>query len=658
MGNKKHLIICYLLISVLLLSIFSTNVSSSESNENNKFYGYIINVSPDQSYSLQTNITRLINQLLHENISVYWITSNTEVSTSQLDLETESLKRSFNKGSYLITFGSTSSKNLRAISLVHNYFLNYDVESYRILDPLKSLDVIELVEPKIAHYDGKATYTSYYYTLEAGGFLNQKKLTPEQVLDELTNENYNILIWGGGDPTAIVEIRQDLVSIRGVQVRKKIRTFIENGGGYTGSCYGGWRAASGFDRPLGLPLYLGTSQLLNLLPMQLNLLDVNVYRALPGSGDVDLKITNTDNPLTFGLPEIIHNHSYAGGPMFIDKRIFKSNTEVIGIIDSVGLDDWDWDAYMELCPWWSSPFVSNDTKMKIAKYWMEQNMGAAIWVTGKFGEGKVVAYGGHPEHASTSDWGMDDNELPRTVYNTIFYLCSKDSSQISLEKSYSFSKLDVDAGGPYIGLIDDNIQFYGTVENGESPFEWAWEFEIPYTWYNQEYSNENLIYEQNPEYAYHSLGDYKATLIVIDANGNVGSDVAEIEILYSYTEPKPKIDIEPYEGIVGEEIQFNCSIKYGGFPPFDYHWDFGDGEESDEKNPIHAFNKKGEFYVVLEVTDDWGSKTTVGEFVYIAEEPRTTQKSSSDPFIIILVSIISLIIIIIIILIILKKKRF
>ena len=454
--------ICYLLIFVILLSLLATNVLSSESDEN-RFYVYVINVYPDQLFSQQTNITILVNELLHENVPVYWITKDIEVTTSSLNSISTSIKRSFNKGSFLITFDSTPSTDIRAISIINNYFLNYDVEAYRLNDKLENLDVIELVEPKIAHYAGKAVYTTHKYILADGGFQNQKELTPEQVLDELTNEYYNVLIWGGGDSSAIVEIRQDIVSIRGLQVRKKIRSFVANGGGYTGSCYGGWRASSGIKRPLGIPQYLGTSQLLNLLPMQLDLLNVNVYRALPGSGDVDLKITNTDHPLTYGLPDIIHNHSYVGGPMFIEKKFFKSNVETIGIIEDVSLDDWDWDDYMTLCPWWSSTFVSEETKMKIARDWMDQDIGKPIWVTGKFGEGKVVAFGGHPEYASSGDWNMGYDEMPRTVYNSIFYACSKDKSQISLDKSYSFSKLDVDAGGPYIGLMDENIQFSGNV---------------------------------------------------------------------------------------------------------------------------------------------------------------------------------------------------
>ncbi len=61
----------------------------------------------------------------------------------------------------------------------------------------------------------------------------------------------------------------------------------------------------------------------------------------------------------------------------------------------------------------------------------------------------------------------------------------------------------------------------------------------------------------------------------------------------------------PYQGLVGESLQFNGSAQ-NGTPPYDYHWDFGDSNNSDEQNPTHAYNFEGNFTVVLTVTDDDG----------------------------------------------------
>ena len=70
----------------------------------------------------------------------------------------------------------------------------------------------------------------------------------------------------------------------------------------------------------------------------------------------------------------------------------------------------------------------------------------------------------------------------------------------------------------------------------------------------------------------------------------------------------------PYEGYVGDEIQFT-GIVIGGEAPYTYHWDFGDGTivegtTSDEQNPIHVYyddSGYGSYDVTFTVTDDEGT---------------------------------------------------
>jgi PKD repeat protein len=37
-----------------------------------------------------------------------------------------------------------------------------------------------------------------------------------------------------------------------------------------------------------------------------------------------------------------------------------------------------------------------------------------------------------------------------------------------------------------------------------------------------------------------------------------------------------------------------------------WHWDFGDGETSSEQNPVHAYQKPGNYVVVLDVAGPAG----------------------------------------------------
>ncbi|KYK28072.1 hypothetical protein AYK20_01545 [Thermoplasmatales archaeon SG8-52-1] len=64
-----------------------------------------------------------------------------------------------------------------------------------------------------------------------------------------------------------------------------------------------------------------------------------------------------------------------------------------------------------------------------------------------------------------------------------------------------------------------------------------------------------------------------------------------------------KVDANgPYQGLIGETIQFKGDAE-NGLPPYEYHWDFGDGNTSDEQNPTHSFNSEGNYTVILSVTD-------------------------------------------------------
>ena len=56
----------------------------------------------------------------------------------------------------------------------------------------------------------------------------------------------------------------------------------------------------------------------------------------------------------------------------------------------------------------------------------------------------------------------------------------------------------------------------------------------------------------------------------------------------------------------GEKVSFESRIG-GGFTPYSYEWDFGDGETSTAVNPTHAYKTAGYYNVTLKVTDDRGN---------------------------------------------------
>ncbi len=68
----------------------------------------------------------------------------------------------------------------------------------------------------------------------------------------------------------------------------------------------------------------------------------------------------------------------------------------------------------------------------------------------------------------------------------------------------------------------------------------------------------------------------------------------------------------PYEGMATQPIQFQGSA-IGGYPPYTWHWDFGDNNVSDEKNPLHVYNKSGNYTAILMVKDSADSPHTAND---------------------------------------------
>jgi plastocyanin len=71
----------------------------------------------------------------------------------------------------------------------------------------------------------------------------------------------------------------------------------------------------------------------------------------------------------------------------------------------------------------------------------------------------------------------------------------------------------------------------------------------------------------------------------------------------------------------GQKVQFTIRQIAGGFAPYSYEWDFGDGNTSTDKAPTHAYKTAGSYTVSLKVTDDRGNTDTETRHDYITVLP-------------------------------------
>jgi uncharacterized membrane protein len=76
---------------------------------------------------------------------------------------------------------------------------------------------------------------------------------------------------------------------------------------------------------------------------------------------------------------------------------------------------------------------------------------------------------------------------------------------------------------------------------------------------------------------------------------------------------------DEYEGLVNETIQFEGEAE-GGIEPYNWSWDFGNGNTSTVQNPTYIYNQSGNYTAILMVTDDEGNIATDNADVYIKDE--------------------------------------
>jgi len=102
-----------------------------------------------------------------------------------------------------------------------------------------------------------------------------------------------------------------------------------------------------------------------------------------------------------------------------------------------------------------------------------------------------------------------------------------------------------------------------------------------------------------------------ATTAAPNAQGQDADEEYELDVI---------AEAEPDEGAPPLKVQFTASVEEDEGGPWKFEWDFGDGQKSTDQNPVHTYDKVGEYTATLTVTDQKNNKGTDEIDIFVENE--------------------------------------
>jgi hypothetical protein len=165
-------------------------------------------------------------------------------------------------------------------------------------------------------------------------------------------------------------------------------------------------------------------------------------------------------------------------------------------------------------------------------------------------------------------------------------------------------------------VLGDKIQFYGKALGGANE---------PVSSWNYDFGDENYSNSQNTEHTYGDVGSYNVTMTVTD-NKNITSNVTKVVKVVIL---KADINSSSDHGIPEETITFNDTSN-GYHNITSWYWDFGDGNNSSNRNTSHAYAAEGVYNVSLNVTDIENNYNITIQTIYVDNTDPDITSVSSD----------------------------
>lgn len=162
-----------------------------------------------------------------------------------------------------------------------------------------------------------------------------------------------------------------------------------------------------------------------------------------------------------------------------------------------------------------------------------------------------------------------------------------------------------------IGISPLTVQFTDRTKTIYPITGWLWEF-----------GDGSTSTEQNPVHTFVGEGDCKFDVkltVTSDAGGTtLTKSITENDFVQLNVRVAASVDAEPTVGYGPLSVQFNM-ITEGTVDS--YLWDFGDGETSEQRNPVHVYENPGIYTVSVTASGPMGSTTeTVAGLVEVYDD--------------------------------------
>lgn len=175
----------------------------------------------------------------------------------------------------------------------------------------------------------------------------------------------------------------------------------------------------------------------------------------------------------------------------------------------------------------------------------------------------------------------------------------------SIQKNEYIHAIDINLDFETQALLNNcvpiQVDFKELSASNSQIVDWYWDF-----------GDRAISSEMNPSHTYDSAGNYTVSLTVTDSSGCFRT-ISKDQFL-SLSDPVADFYVDHPINCPGNDLLF-LSLSQGN--GLSYNWDFGDGNTSQQANPIHKYDQEGIYDIRLRVTDLNGCQSEIFQPAYI-----------------------------------------